>query len=100
MSECRPCHADAFAIHIKIGTESLGEEICHQVNHGIGGQGLTTLDPLMRLQFKARQSRHLEEITEEIPAYSFLDQCQLKVFIFHRVEQMTSHHCLVEVRCD
>ena len=51
----------------------------------------------MGFQLEARQSWHLEEIAEEIPANGFFDQRDLEVLIFNCIQQMSAHHGLVEV---
>src|SRR5215207_4899017 len=97
MTESGPSHTHPLMIHVKVGTKTLGKQISHQVNHGISGKRLAALDPLMSLQFKTRQDRHLKEIPEEIPADRFLDQRQLEIFICDSLQQMSAHHGLVEI---
>src|SRR6266498_182616 len=84
-------------VHVKVRTKSFSKQISHQVYHGVSSKWIAAFGALMRLQLEARQSRHLEEVTEEIPANSFFDQRDLEVLIFDCIQQMSAHHGLVEI---
>ena len=75
--ECAPGDADPLAVQRHLSAVAFAEEICHQLDHRIGGECLALFNTLVGLQLEAGQRGHDKEIAVEI-AHGLLEQGDLE----------------------
>ena len=89
-------------VQIHVAAETFAEQVRHQFDHRIGGEGLSLFNALMRLQFEAGEGGHDEEVAMEV-IHGFFEQGDLEIFVRVGLEQMSAGHGLIKVRsglCD
>ena len=87
------------AAHVDLAAVALGEEVGHEFDHRVGGEGLTIFDTGVSLEFEAGEGGHDEEITVKI-RHGLFDDRDPKVFIWIGFEQVVAYHSLMEVGGD
>ena len=97
--ELGPGDAGALVIHFQLIAVAFGKEIGHQLDQGVGGEGLPLFHPFVNFQLKASQGGHDEKVAVEI-GHRLFNERNLEVGIGLGAEEVVAHQGLIEVGGD